>query len=321
MAITDAGITRDGVRAIITGDSAVVTYRARFKINTDDPDDGPVYILNNAAGNDDIPSKWDTFDVDGETDASAYALDFDLTKNPQLNTQWFLDVTWRKPGPGDDSGQNVANPINRTPVYWWEAEEELEVVTEARNVNAFTHLTTTRPAGTLGPVVNAANREFATTWERPVSYGVLNMRRWYSSLDAVRSAISIYANKLNDDAWQGAAARELYVRNILTGEPVQEFGGTYYQAVFRIAYKPGGWIKELVNQGHGYFDGSNNYISVDDDGSTYVEPVLLDTDGTRLADDATGNTVDYYYADETSFNSSETDGTYTFATIASHPTT
>lgn len=314
MSITNTRLTPQGVQVQITEADFVPRYRARYIVDCDQQH-GPVYVLNNVAGvsgaNDPVPAKWDTYDVDGEADSSAYALEFQLAIDPEKRSRWYLDVTWRRPVPGEDPQQNVANPLFRPPVYWFEAARDTETVEKARNVDAFNHLTPARPAGTLGGVVNTAGNDFDVTWDRPISRPALMMRRWYAAIGAARAALEVYGGKLNSDAWQGAQPGELLVDDIRTSEPVQEFGGTYYQVLFSILYRPGGWIKEFVNRGFGYLDGSGNYVAfTDGSGNPVAEPRLLNATGGELGDGNPGTDaiVRYWYGDEVAFGSSVTSG-------------
>lgn len=246
-----------------------------------------------------VPIKGATYNVASEADNSSFAQDFSWRRDTDKADRWFCDVTWRPLDPRD-SPANLAqpDPLLRTAVQWWEFEETTELVEVAENITPLPQLS--RPANTLGPIVNAAGKPFDSVPERPKSLMVLVIQRAYSSLIKVRQAYDNYAHKINSDTYQGAAVGTLYVRRVSCSQPLYENGAAYFIGQIHIAYDPAGWKFALVNRGLGAGVGAA-YRAFDTTGQETTEPLLLALDGTRLPSGIGGNTIDYKYAPSVSF--------------------
>lgn len=309
MSVVECEITRNGVR-IQESKRWAQTYSARYRIITDVPL-GPIAVqtASRIYGNTPVPYKGDAYNVHGEIDPASFALDFSWELDPQNRNRWYCDVVWRPPDPREIvANYTQPNPLQRTVIKWIDFEETTEVVQEAKNITNLGHLNPPRPVGTLGPIVNTAGQLFDDFRERPDARPVLIIQRNYPSLASIIALHNTYYRKLNQDVYEGAAAKTLWVRRITASPPIFENGFQYFQGTIHIAYDPRGWKHRIVNRGLAYLE-AGKLIDFDKGagaaagtGHNFSEPILLNSTGGRLPPGASsGITVEYEWGDTTSF--------------------
>lgn len=273
------------------------TYVVEYKAEVDSKEWGAKKVVETCqlltAPNDPLPLIHSTYDVgDGYEDEGAFCLSLSLSRETGNQTVWNIVANYGPLPPGRQVGDEVSNPILRPIKYWLEFETITEQVTEAWNVTALPN----RLADTLGPVVNAAGREFDETLFQEVSQVVLVAQQNYATLQDIYDINATFDRTLNNDTFFGRPKGHAAFRGIECGLIQSENGTTYYTGTIRVLLSRTPLTRKVVNQGWSYFEaaGDTELIeAVDKNGERVSEPVLLATNGTKLPDNQVGNMIEY----------------------------
>lgn len=236
-----------------------------------------------------------------------YASKFEASRTSEKNqTAWVVAVTFEPPSPGEDSSHQVSNPLARPPVFTVRYFESEYVIKSARNVDDLPgpgFFNVERPAGTLGPIVNAA---FRRPDEPPLGTErrcVIVISRNYQSLNTIISLNNNYQRTTNVDTvrWGGQEFSPRTLKyHVTEAEGLQvEDGVAYWPGSTEIEVTTG---TDLVidNVGFEYWDRNDNgvlslYRAKDENGDDTSEPVNLTINGRLPADQLTTTQIAYRY--------------------------
>lgn len=281
MAVTNVKIPQDQDFAadyMLTGSG---TYQVRYTVDSDDPLESPIAIYVGGVafgGAVALPARGDSYSFNGDDDDSAYAQRYRIYRpEPKIKpTRWFVDVTFMPLQPGTLPGDSDSNPLARPAKYWIEEEPYTVLVTEDKDGN---------------PITNSAGQEFTEPPEEEDYHMILMVEKNYATLAEIITLNQTYARAVNTDTFYGATARKCFVMSIRCSPPKEENGVTFYTATFSIKISDKQWDLKIVDQGFMHYESSSSDELVrakDLNGEDTPEPVLLDTDGTRLAAGALG---------------------------------
>jgi hypothetical protein len=238
-----------------------------------------------------IPQRYEVYALGGSVDYGAFAQDFKVTNVDAAASKWRIDVTWKPLEKNATPGMGTVTPVSRPPVYSIEFVDEMRNVSTGWNVNAMSQLS--RPADTLGPLVNAAGVEFDEPFQEEFKTFTLVARWNFVSIDAILAYHAAFDRTINSDTFKGYTKHKVKFVGIEAGEPTTEtFGGagvTYYPAAVRVAFSNKEWYQRPVNRGFQFLKPSVGLTE-----SFSSEPILLKADGDKLPASTIGNTVDYY---------------------------
>lgn len=270
-------------------------------------------IANNA-----VPTRWTSYTTQGyagDTDNLSYARDFKVTQDPSSLNLWFIEVTFRPPASGEGSQtvggspiDSIANPVNRSPVMWWDRE-------------VFTYEALYDKDGKA--IVNKAQDYYPEPVELESTRGVLVVEKNYSTLAQVRALSETYDNAVNSVAWNVfgspfATARQALCREISSGPPRTEQGYVYFPVSFRFCLQPSGRTWDIRKAEYGQFhwekDSTGAYKTLTQyttSGTPVTQRavtdakalVKLEQDGTRRPWDQETLWTDYRVRKEVDFNS------------------
>lgn len=294
MAVTNVKIPREQDFAAEVDLTGRATYQLRYVVDSDDPEESPiaVYVGGVAfAGAVQLPERGDSYAFNGDTDGSSYAQRFRIYR-PQPNdlaTRWFVDVTFMSLMPGTTSGDADSNPLARPTKYWIEDEPYNVLVTEDKD-------------GV--PIVNSAGQEFTEPPEEEDYHMILVAEKNFATLAEIIALNQTYARGVNTDTFYGATARKCLCMPIKCSPPKEENDVTFYTATFQIKISDKQWDLKIVDQGYMHKKGTGDelYRALDEDGEPTAEPVLLDTDGTRLAAGTVGQFLTFRRRREVAFS-------------------
>ena len=266
-------------------------YRAKYRVETSSASNGWLTVLSQsgAASPDPVPDLWSTYSLGGESDGSVYLQDKDADlESDESRTRWIVNVVWRAPEPGSDPTQdNQNNPLNRATRYHLEWANYSKVV-EADNGIAHVDGNPREPANVVG---DGFDPPLEHDDARPVLVAVRN--EW--PLASIIATALDYKNAVNTDTFYGAPPRQAKMESIVSSELMIENGVSFYSVVYRIQFNDLKWDFEPVNKGfrHKVTAGDTGLkiarerdSSGNDLAAEVSEPIGLNLDGTRRADDA-----------------------------------
>jgi hypothetical protein len=248
---------------------------AYYKVQSDDKTDGP-YVVLTAPG---LPQP-------GNFVGSGASIAFFQTATANRETRtasggavWKVTVQY---GPYDwTTATPLGDPSNFPIRFRWEIEEferpSIKDVTGAAILNS-----AGQPFGE--PVmVEDSRRVLLVVRNEPVA-----------GFDPILA--DSFANTLNAAVWNGAAAKTVKAKPIVTGDQQysQELQGWFFPVTYRFHYRAEGWQAELVDQGFAELvAGSPPKLRVlkDLEGQDLKEPALLNGSGVRLTNPSPGNEV------------------------------
>lgn len=195
---------------------------------------------------------------------------------------------------------NSIAPEDRGVSWYWDEEAYTAIVDKDKDGD---------------PIVNAAGRSYDRPPTMEKTRGVLVAEFKVRTLREVITLNRTYAGAVNSVAWTlfsgtgftNPPARSVVCRYARSGRAAYEGSWGFYPMQMGFAFANDGetWDLELLNEGFGYLSGST-YIDTDSEGAKFVEPFLLDTDGTKLGEGVTGNFLSYRVRPEVDFNNLDT---------------
>lgn len=271
------------------------SYSAQWRVTTDNKNDGPqiVYAQANGASPDPVPAKYQAYSVGNDSDPNAYHLTSSIAPfNEGSQFEWLVTVEFGPPPSGEAPGERNENPLLRPVRYSVDWAAFTKPLTEDINGD---------------PVANAAKQLFDPPPEQEDLRPVLVAKKNVATLGEVISLMITYKNAVNADTFYGAAAREAKIESITAGDQQHENGYSYYEVTIRVMFNESGekFDKSFVNQGFKHFVSNADktlVVAKDAKGVPMNEPVLLAADGTRLADNTPGNTLEFRTFPEVAFS-------------------
>lgn len=274
------------------------SYTLRFKVEVDS-DMAPPHIAQaclsaSALGDDNvsIPATWSAYNYKGWVDSNSFARHYKVSPWVEDSKRfWFIDVQYLPLQPNEPPGIENTNPLLRPAMFWMDRE----VFTRVVDKDIFGK-----------QIVNKCGRVYDEPLEQEETRCVLVVEWNVATIQEVIDENRNFENKVNSATWFGVPAREALCREVTSGPILNENGVTYYRLTYRFAIKESKgaptdpetkWDREILERGYQHFEKDRDgNIILETDGITkklapkngYPEPVLLDTDGTRLPDGQTG---------------------------------
>lgn len=213
-----------------------------------------------------------------------FARRFSAVRSKENRRFWNVQVSFLPPDKGEDESHQIENPLDRPPVVTVRYFDHEYVIKKAYNLTELSG-GFTRPAGTLGPIVNGA---FRRPDEPPMGNernGVLIVRKNFATLGEIFGLNDDYRRTTNSDAI-GISGHtfDAYTLKYLVTEtegPTTEEQFTYYPGMTEIEITDGTDFT-IDNVGFEYWSAADNdYVRArDKDGEPTAEPVNLNLDGT-----------------------------------------
>lgn len=289
---------------------------ASFRVKTDDASYMPKTLHTDAAaftgGPYEIPAQLDTYLIrkwNGaswdtiESNNNLYARDFHVRKDPAEPLQtWLIDVTWKPLDPGTTPSDLTDSPLDRPTRYWLEFQETTRNVDNAYNVDAFndpSNGVAWREPLTYGPVTNTAGFDYDEPLLESEANVVICAEKTFATLDQMTSLHSTYDGTTNANEWLGVKEWRARYESITCNPVESENGVEFYRGVVRVKVARKRYIREIVNRGWQYYD---DVLGIDVKQWGGTEPVLLTSDGKKLADGTLGNTVRYLTLDPVDYS-------------------
>lgn len=150
-------------------------YSANYRVQTDDPNDGPVTVLNGFDG----PDIGDGFNVRGERDNAARCVLIHPSPVEDSKLVWDVDVTWRTPSDVEESkpGQN-GKPTNDPLRFASPVELSQQQMQRPVEKAILRSTIPPRPRNTMGPVVNSAGVIYDPPLEMDYAIDVVRVTRY-----------------------------------------------------------------------------------------------------------------------------------------------
>lgn len=294
MSIVTCQLMRNG-RSGSSDEKFQRSYTVKWLVTTNDPDDGPLTIYLNAGGAspDPIPAKYQPYAIGNDSDPNAYHLTSSIEPyNEGTELQWVVTVEFGPPPKGEAPGERAENPMDRPVRYSIDWVAFTKPLTKDKNGN---------------PIANACKQSFDPPPEQEDLRPVLVAKKNFATLAEVIGLMITYKNAVNTDEFYGAAEREAKVESITAGDQAHENGYSYYEATIRVMFNEPGekFDRSFVNQGYKhYVSAADKTLVVAKDAKQVPmnEAVLLAVDGTRLADDTDGNSIEFRTFPEVAFS-------------------
>lgn len=225
------------------------TYTVQYRIQTNDPLDGPKTVVNHS----ELPELYDEYSFGNDTESGVYLID----KQPREESDgsfksWIVTCEYSNIPPSDLS----SNPLTET-------------VKVSVGVDQFSTVIRVDTDGEW--VTNSVKQPFVPPPEMDNSRPVLTVRRNESFIDLWKSAD--YSNSVNQTGWKGMPPRTVKCKAINYTE-IQQRNGVYYtEATYEFHLFDQTWDAFILNQATKYKNDAGNYVQMPP-GS---EPVTLYT--------------------------------------------
>lgn len=276
MAAISCTLLRDGKRTSIRMANEH-TYVAKYRIVTNDPNDGHLTVFATAqtVGPNPLPPKMTPYQLLGDVDLTATVREYDITQRSDKLIWWDAVVTWRKAQSGEPDPPDTVHPLLRPPKYWIEYIRETKPAT-------VDYMNT--------PVQNPAKQTYPEPIVRTYHRPVLVIKRAYPTLDAIWDLNQTYENTMNSDELLNRPAETWRYAVTRTNEPREEDGIQYYDAQTTIEYRAETWKEKKREEGWKHFNAAGKLVTfIDEDGVPFNEPGNLATNGRRLTDGIPAN--------------------------------
>jgi hypothetical protein len=286
------------------------TYTVTYRIKTDDPTNTGRQACDGAvsASPDPLPVPYQTFSLNGDSDANAVAKSFRTNRQDITNARCYHEVTVEF-GPEDSDKQwdNRDDPTTRPVRIEAYGEEVEEIVEEGWNEEELSGLGVDGAPDTLGAIVNAAGKEPGSPITKKRLIPGLRFKINVPDLATGVGLRADYLHKLNDAPFYDASIGCAFVSNIDIG-PEQTGGGSSYREVtFDILNDENGFSIPLVNRGYEFLNASGDLqLAREDDtdmrSKLVSEPINLELDGTRTPAGERGTVINWRIYDFADFS-------------------
>lgn len=305
MAVTSCTLDRT-TRSASVDELNIGTYTLRYIVETNSTM-GPQGVTNGAlvASPNPLPSQWQTYSYQGDTDALSYARDYQIDGDDKVLNRWYITVTFRPPESGEGSltvggapVNSVTNPISREPVIWWDREVTTEPVLKDKDGKA---------------VVNKCKDLYPDAIEIERPRGVLVAEFNVATLAEVFYACRKFDGTVNSITWTVGGAsippRVALCREVSASPPQTEHGYVYFHLVFRFVFAEDGgtWDYGITEMGQFHWTKTGTeYDLIPLTGHRKVtnaqKNIFLADDGTRQDDDEDAIVTQWRIRKEVDFN-------------------
>jgi hypothetical protein len=168
-----------------------------------------------------------------------------------------------------ENNQTPSNPLNSPAEFSWSYEKlELPIDFDINN----------------DPIRNTAREKF----DPPVTINANILKLSVTQNESVYNpGLSLaYSDKVNSDAFQGAAAGQVLCESITGQGPNIENDVTYWKVNYVFAFYAGGWKKKMLNAGMKELDDNGKLQNIELKGSEVSSPVALDLNGKAIKDNS-----------------------------------
>lgn len=240
------------------------TYTRVWRVECDDPNDGPLVATNHV----DLPTLRDFYIIPGyESDENAYVQNIEASVEHFTGdgVVYLVTVAYGPLDPGE-SAEALSRPIRIQPSF---AKYE-KVVWIDQDDN---------------PIRNSAGDPFGDPVTVDDSRPILVVTRNEDVNDYNLTLAAEYQDTVNDDVWNGFPARTVKCSEIRTSEEQKDPSTSlyYYTVNYVFEVKWDTWTKKILDQGFAYLDGSGNRKPfLDAEGQPISDPKLLDGLGAEL---------------------------------------
>lgn len=255
-----------------------------------------------------LPSLWASFSYQGGSDPYSFAQRFRVTPRFEGESlkHYIIEVSYAPLEPGEPPDVGEVNPLQRTAWVEWDSEVFTKNVTEDKDGN---------------PILNKCKRRFDDVVPLEQSRGVLIVNFPVANLAEVIALQEEFELKANSTSFSFGGRtfgpRRALCREVKSQPRQIENGTEWFEVRMRIALKRPGekWDERLLEQGYEHWKKEGGDYIEDDEGNNrmfdgsetekgvpYAEPVLLASDGTKLADDGTAIFTDWEVIEEADFN-------------------
>ena len=247
------------------------TFVVPYNVTTDDTSDGPDTVCS-AAG---LPDILDSYAVGNDSVAGALLSSKSARRaSSKDRKQWVVTCNYSTLEGDDDS--EAENPLDRPLDISWGSNSYTEPVDKDINGD---------------PIDSSAGEPFDPSVERENSRPVLTVVKNQASFTA--STKLDYENRINADTFYGAEPGWAKMADI-QAQKAYENGVSYWRVTYQIEFKPGGWTKEVLDQGfykltttgEGESATTQKELIKDKDNLPLNQPALLDGSGGELAANA-----------------------------------
>jgi len=228
--------------------------------------------------------------------------------SPQFTTESRLWILWTYNygplEPGEEAEQQVENPLARPAIFNIERFDSEYVIQTAKNVEALPYgggFGNSRPAGTAGPIVNAAGKRPDEPLVDTESNPCLIVSRNYSSLGSIESINAAYQRTTNSDTVGNYLPRTLKFLSCESGGVQIEGPYTFYPGTVRVEVKK---TTDLIldNVGYEYWSTiDNDWKKAGNADGPFSEPINLDINGNAGLVGAAVDRITYRYLEETPY--------------------
>ena len=233
MALSVTSVTCFDSEADITPDYQSQSVAENFRITISEPSRNFPAIIALAHASQpslfpDIGDPWPQLPLYG-----LYAKSFKFSKASARGLLLTCSVNYLPLKSGESDTSNSSSPLTWPKSYWLEWVEYEQAVTQAKNIDAFTG-GPTRPAGTLGPVVNSAYQEFEEGLFDTVREAVLCVKQNVATLASVINIQATYGGTCNADTVYGVGPRRYKFLGVEASSELIGNGIKYYECTVRV---------------------------------------------------------------------------------------
>ena len=258
-------------------------FQVQHLVESNDINDGPFTIALGAevTGPNPIPMPWSRYSMLNDWDNRVAMKERDTRLHSYTDTGalWIVTTKWEQPK-GEDQGSGI-HPLARPTRYRVEWANYTKIVKK-------------EAAGQMRDIVNAVGDPFADPVEqddqRPVLVAVKNIE----NLVYVVNLGMRYKNAINKNSFWGAKPLHAKVQSITAGDLQEEEDVQYYTMTIRVEFNEEEWTRTMIDRGMRYRKVAGGAIvaAKDGEGTPLGEPVLLNPNGTKRADDEDGLWID-----------------------------
>ncbi len=239
------------------------------------------------------PGLWSTYSYQGDTDTASFCKKITVERDLKVETRYYLTANFEPAEPGEipdisnpttPNGspiKSVTNPLNRSPVFWWDRDVTNKLYTI--DVNGYV-------------IRNKASDFHTDLIEEDHARSLLVVEFPVASNNAFIALARQYDRAVNASAWtfklNTYPPRTVLCREVSCSPLIVEGAYRYYTVAMRFAFAPNGetWDSPVPEMGRSYYTKlPSGAFETDAAGykkrTTVDYDVPLEADGTRRADD------------------------------------
>ncbi len=276
------------------GNASAGTYKLRYNVVMA-ARTGPIDVVAKALSGSPnaIPALWATYSYLGDTDLNSFCKKITVERDLKVDTRYYVTANFEPAEPGElpdisnrtlPNGapiRSVANPLLRSPVFWWDRE----VTSKNYTIDANGYVIRNNASDFYTDLIEDDHARSLLVIEFPVA----------TNNDFI-SLSQQYDHAVNSAAWtfklQTYPARTVLCREVSCSPIIAEGQYRYYTVSMRLAFAPAGktWDTPVPQMGRSYYTKlPSGAFETDAAGykkrTTVDYDVPLEADGTRRADD------------------------------------